>query len=125
MDNLLKLMPSGTEKASTPLSTPTPAKKQKLDVKPKLGVNLAGVLDEEQASGTGADEDGLVSVKNHSGFTFEWRNVKAGKGKVTAIVTLPSGINPTDCAIKLLANNQNELCSNELSISYMWVTHYL
>ena len=117
MDNLLKLMPSGTETASTPL--PTPAKKQKLDVKPKLGVNLAGVLDEEQASGTGADEEGLVSVKNHSGFTFEWRNVKAGKGKVTAIVTLPSGINPADCTIKLLANNQNELCSNELSISYV------
>ena len=112
-------MPSGTETASTPLPTPTPAKKQKLDVKPKLGVNLAGVLDEEQASGTGADEDGLVSVKNHSGFTFEWRNVKAGKGKVTAIVTLPSGVNPADCTIKLLANNQNELCSNELSISYV------
>ena len=117
MDNLLKLMPSGTETASTPLLTP--AKKQKLAVKPKLGVNLTGVLDEEEASGTVADEDGLVAVKNHSGFTFEWRNVKAGKGKVTAIVTLPSGINPADCTIKLLANNQNELCSNELSISYV------
>ena len=116
MDNLLKLMPSGTETASTPL--PTPAKKQKLAVKPKLAVNLAGVLDEEDASDTGGEKDSLVAIKNHSGFTFEWRNVKAGKGKVTVIVTLPSGINPNDCTIKLLANNQNELCSNELSITY-------
>ena len=92
MDNLLKLMPSGTETASTPV--PTTAKK------PKLAVNLAGVLDEEDASGTGGEEDGLIAIKNHSGFTFEWRNVKAGKGKVTAIVTLPSGINPADCTIK-------------------------
>ena len=39
--------------------------------KPKL-VNLADVLDEEDASGTGAEEDGLIAINNHSGFTFQW-----------------------------------------------------
>ena len=111
MDSLLKSVPGSTETQST--TVPTSAKK------PKLAVNLGDVLDEEDASGTGGEEDGLITINNHSGFTFQWRDVKAGRGKVTAIVTLPSGINPTDCAIKLLANNQNELCSNELSITYV------
>ena len=111
MDSLLKSVPGSTETQLTPV--PTTAKK------PKLAVNLSELLDEEDASGTGGEEDGPVSINNHSGFTFQWRDVKAGRGKVTAIVTLPSGINPTDCAIKLLANNQNELCSNELSITYV------
>ena len=116
MDSLLKSVPGSTETQSTTVPTvPTSAKK------PKLAVNLGDVLDEEDAlgTGTGGEDDGLIAINNHSWFTFTWRDVKAGRGKVTAIVTLPSGINPTDCAIKLLANNQNELCSNELSITYV------
>ena len=73
------------ESQSTTVPTvPTSAKK------PKLAVNLGDVLDEEDASGTGTggEEDGLIAINNHSGFTFQWRDVKAGRGKVTAIVTL-------------------------------------
>ena len=64
MDSLLKSVPGSTETQLTPV--PTTAKK------PKLAVNLADVLDEEDVSGTGGEEDGLVSVTNHSGFTFQW-----------------------------------------------------
>ena len=98
--------------------TPVPSSSVK---KPRLSINLANDMNDDEDTEVVevvGQTSGTISVSNHSGFVFEWRDVKTKKGKVSAVVTLPSGINPKDVQIKLLPNNQNQLCSDMLSLSF-------
>ena len=117
MANLLRSAPGTTENTGT--LTPvisSSSKKQRFSV--NLGKDFIDVNTPEEADVSGLDK---VTVENNSGFTFQWRDVKTSRGKVTAVVTLPTGIDPGDVSIKLLPNNQNELCSDNLSITYTLV----
>ena len=112
MDNLLRSAPGTTK--NTDESTPviwSSAKKQKFSV--NLGQDFIDVNTPEEPDSR-LDE---VTVGNHSGFSYQWRDVKTSRGKVTAVVTLPTGIDPGDVSIRLLPNNQNELCSENLSLT--------
>ena len=113
MANLLRSAPVPIENMEelTPVISSS-AKKQKFSV--NLGQDFIDVNTPEELD-SGLDE---VTVENHSGFTYQWRDVKTGRGKVTAVVTLPTGVDPGDVSIKLLPNNQNELCSDKLSLTY-------
>ena len=113
MANLLRSAPVPIENMEelTPVISSS-AKKQKFSV--NLGQDFIDVNTPEELD-SGLDE---VTVENHSGFTYQWRDVKTGRGKVSAVVTLPTGVDPDDVTIKLLPNNSNELCSDNLSLTY-------
>ena len=113
MANLLRSAPVPIENMEelTPVISSS-AKKQKFSV--NLGQDFIDVNTPEEPNSR-LDE---VTFGNYSGFTFQWRDVKTSRGNVTAVVTLPTGIDSGDVSIKLIPNNQNELCSDNLSITY-------
>ena len=114
MANLLRSAPGITENAGT--LTPvisSSAKKQQISV--NLGQDFIDYNTPEEADASRLDE---ITVGNYSGFNFQWRDVRTSTGEVSAVVTLSTGIDPKDESLKLLPNNKNELCSEDLSITY-------
>ena len=113
MANLLRSAPGTTEITDELTQViSSSAKKQKFSV--NLGHEFIDVNTPEEPDSV-LDE---VTIGNHSGFTFQWRYAKTSRGKVTDVVTIPTGIDPGDVSIKLLPNNQNELYYENLSITY-------
>ena len=94
--------------------TPVPP----LPKKAKVTINLGSdCFQDEEDCGSNTDQ-APISVTNPSGFAFKWIDAKRRKEKVTGVITLPSGIDPADCSINLQPDKQNELCSDELIVSF-------
>ena len=112
MTTLLSSVAEPAQKESVVTPVPPSAKKAKVTI--NLGSDC---FQDEEDCGSNTDQ-APISVTNPSGFAFKWRDAKRGKEKVTGVITLPSGIDPADCSINLQPDKQNELCSDELIISY-------
>ena len=59
-----------------------------------------------------------VDVVNSCGFTFQWRDVTADVNKVTAIINLPTGVDPQKVDIKLPPEAGSNLSANVLQIKF-------
>ena len=60
-----------------------------------------------------------IPINNHSAFVFQWRDVRKQIKKVTAVITLPSGVDPSSVTIKLLVTpGKSELSSDKIFLSY-------
>ena len=112
MTTLLSSVPEPAEKESVVTPVIHSAKKA------KVSINLASDCFQDEEDCPEIADETPISVTNPSGFAFKWRDAKRGKEKVTGVITLPSGIDPADCSINLQPDKQNELCSDELIISY-------
>ena len=82
LDNLLHTQDSNPIKNTV---SPTPSKKAKYTPVTNLDSDL-----ETEATGKQSVKEGYgVPITNHSGFVFEWKDIKQKCKKVTAVVTLP------------------------------------
>ena len=94
LDNLLHTQDSNPIKNTV---SPTPSKKAKYTPVTNLDSDL-----ETEATGKQSVKEGYgVPITNHSGFVFEWKDIKQKCKKVTAVVTLPSGVDPANVSNKL------------------------
>ena len=112
LDNLLHTQDSNPIKNTV---SPTPSKKAKYTPVTNLDSDL-----ETEATGKQSVKEGYgVPISNHSGFVFEWKDIKQKCKKVTAVVTLPSGVNPENVSIKLLEpTGRNEVCADRISFTF-------
>ena len=112
LDNLLHTQDSNPIKNTV---SPTPSKKAKYTPVTNLDSDL-----ETEATGKQSVKEGYgVPITNHSGFVFEWKDIKQKCKKVTAVVTLPSGVNPENVSIKLLEpTGRNEVCADRISFTF-------
>ena len=79
-------------------------------------IDLSSDLVEEKAS-----VSTVVDVVNSCGLTFEWRDVAADVNKVTAIINLPTGVDPQKVDIKLPVEAGSNLSANVLQIKFEYV----
>ena len=95
--------------------SPTPSKKAKYTPVTNLDSDL-----ETEATGKQSVKEGYgVPISNHSGFVFQWKDIKQKCKKVTAVVTLPSGVDPENVSIKLLEpTGRNEVCADRISFTF-------
>ena len=112
LDNLLHTQDSNPIKNTV---SPTPSKKAKYTPVTNLDSDL-----ETEATGKQSVKEGYgVPITNHSGFVFEWKDIKQKCKKVTAVVTLPSGVDPENVSIKLLEpTGRNEVCADRISFTF-------
>ena len=112
LDNLLTTQDSNPIKNTV---SPTPSKKAKYSSVTNLDSDL-----ETEATGKQSVKEGYgVPITNHSGFVFEWKDIKQKCKKVTAVVTLPSGVDPENVSIKLLEpTGRNEVCADRISFTF-------
>ena len=112
LDNLLHTQDSNPIKNTV---SPTPSKKAKYTPVTNLDSDL-----ETEATGKQSVKEGYgVPISNHSGFVFEWKDIKQKCKKVTAVVTLPSGVDPENVSIKLLEpTGRNEVCADKISFRF-------
>ena len=113
LDNLLH-----TQDSVNPIKhsvSPTPSKKAKYSPVTNLDSDL-----ETEATGKQSVKEGYgVPISNHCCFVFEWKDIKQKCKKVTAVVTLPSGVDPANVSIKLLeTTGRNEVCADRISFTY-------
>ena len=112
LDNLLHTKDSNPIKNSV---SPTPTKKTKYS----SVINLDSDLETEATGKQSVKEGYGVPITNHSGFVFEWKDIKQKCKKVTAVVTLPSGVDPENVSIKLLEpTGRNEVCADRISFTF-------
>ena len=111
LDNLLHTQDSNPIKNTV---SPTPSKKAKYSSVTNLDSDL-----ETETTGKQIKEGYGVPIGNHSGFVFQWKDIKQKYKKVTAVVTLPSGVNPANVPIKLLEpTSRNEVCADRISFTF-------
>ena len=112
LDNLLTTQDSNPIKNTV---SPTPSKKAKYSSVTNLDSDL-----ETEATGKQSVKEGYgVPITNHSGFVFEWKDIKQKCKKVTAVVTLPSGVDPAKVLIKFLEpTGRNEVCTDRIIFTY-------
>ena len=112
LDNLLHTQDSNPIKNTV---SPTPSKKAKYSSVTNLDSDL-----ETEATGKQSVKEGYgVPISNHSGFVFQWKDIKQKCKKVTAVVTLPSGVDPENVSIKLLEpTGRNEVCADRISFTF-------
>ena len=112
LDNLLHTQDSNPIKNTV---SPTPSKKAKYTPVTNLDSDL-----ETEATGKQSVKEGYgVPISNHSGFVFQWKDIKQKCKKVTAVVTLPSGVDPENVSIKLLEpTGRNEVCADRISFTF-------
>ena len=112
LDNLLH-----TQDSVNPIKhsvSPTPSKKAKYSPVTNLDPDL-----ETEATKQSVKEGYGVPISNHSGFVFQWKDIKHKCKKVTAVVTLPSGVDPANVSIKLLeTTGRNEVCADRISFTF-------
>ena len=112
LDNLLHTQDNNP---ITNTVSPTPSKKAKYTPV----TNLDSDLETEATRKQSVKEGYGVPITNHSGFVFEWKDIKQKCKKVTAVVTLPSGVNPLNISIKLLEpTGRNEVCADRISFTF-------
>ena len=64
-----------------------------------------------------------VDVHNTCGFAFQWRDVTNKVNKVTCIVNVPSGVDPTSVDIKLIPEENSIHSSKLLQFKFESVYH--
>ena len=94
---------------SPPTATSTCSRKKQKSTP----VDLSSDLMEENVTRNTA-----VDVVNSCGFTFQWRDVTADVNKVTAVINLPTGVDPQKVDIKLPAEAGSNLSANVLQIKF-------
>ena len=97
----------------TPPTATSTSSRKKLKSTP---IDLSCDLVEEKAG-----RSKVVDVVNSCGFTFEWRDVEADVNKVTAIINLPTGVDPQKVDIKLPAEAGSNLSANVLQLKFEYV----
>ena len=94
--------------------SPTPSKKAKYTPV----TNLDSDLETEATGKQSVKERYGVPISNHSGFVFQWKDIKQKCKKITAVVTLPPSVDPTNGLIKLLDPvGRNKVCADRISFT--------
>ena len=92
--------------------TPTPKK-------PKVVMNLDSDLKNESSQDNNKIPSNAISINNHTVIVHKWKDLKTMLNKVTAIVTLPSGVDPPGLVIRLCdSTTENEVCSKKVMFKF-------
>ena len=97
-------------KVPTPQTTTSSTSRKKQKSTP---MDLSSYLLEEKIAASNK-----VDVANSCGFTFQWRDVTLDVNKVTAVINLPSGVDPQKVDIKLPPEAGSNLSANVLQIKF-------
>ena len=112
MENLLQFPDNDKPNKEKVSVTPTPKK-------PKVVVNLDSDLENESCQDNIKIPSDAISINNHTVIVYKWKDLKSMLNKVTAIITLPSGVDPAGVVIRLCdSTTENEVCSKKVMFTF-------
>ena len=112
MENLLQWPDNDKPNKEKVAVTPTPKK-------PKVVMNLDSDLENESSQDNNKIPSNAISINNHTVIVYKWKDLKTMLNKVTAIITLPSGVDPAGVVIRLCdSTTENEVCSKKVMFTF-------
>ena len=112
MENLLQCPDNDKPNKEKVSVTPTPKK-------PKVVMNLDSDLENESSQNNIKIPSNAISINNHTVIVYKWKDLKSMLNKVTAIITLPSGVDPAGVVIRLCDSaSDNTVCSKKVTFTF-------